>query len=119
VWFAVGMVVAFGAIHAWFYGPQGTLYASLFPIRIRYTGLSTVYQVSGIYASDLTPLILTSLIAAGHGAPWYACGYLVATAVLSVGATVLLNHDDPGPALPQPEPQVNGIALADRATRRT
>jgi len=90
-WFAVGMVVAFGVIHAWFYGPHGTLYASLFPTRIRYTGLSTVYQVSGIYASGLTPLILTSLIAAGHGAPWYACGYLVATAVLSVGATVLLN----------------------------
>jgi hypothetical protein len=60
VWFAVGMVVAFGVIHAWFYGPQGTLYASLFPTRIRYTGLSTVYQVSGIYASGLTPLILTS-----------------------------------------------------------
>jgi MFS family permease len=91
VWFAVGMVVAFGVIQAWFYGPQGTLYASLFPTRIRYTGLSTVYQVSGIYASGLTPLILTNLIAAGHGAPWYACGYLVAMAVLSVGATVLLN----------------------------
>jgi MFS family permease len=90
VWFAVGMVVEFGVIHAWFYAPQGTLYASLFPTRIRYTGLSTVYQVSGIYASGLTPLILTSLVAAGHGAPWYACGYLVATAVLSVGATVLL-----------------------------
>jgi hypothetical protein len=59
------MVVAFGVIHAWFYGPQGTLYASLFPTRIRYTGLSTIYQVSGIYASGLTPLILTSLIAAG------------------------------------------------------
>jgi MFS family permease len=91
VWFTVGMVVAFGVIHAWFYGAQGTLYALLFPTRIRYTGLSTVYQVSGIYASGLTPLILTSLIAAGHGAPWYACGYLVATAVLSVGATVLLS----------------------------
>ena len=79
------------SIHAWVYGPQGTLYASLFPTRIRYTGLSTVYQLSGIYGSALTPLILTSLIAAGHDAPWYACGYLVATAVLSVGATVLLN----------------------------
>lgn len=90
-WFTVGMVVVFGVIHAVFYGAQGTLYASLFPTRIRYTGLSTVYQVSGIYASGLTPLILTSLIAAGHGAPWYACGYLVATAVLSVGATVLLD----------------------------
>jgi MFS family permease len=91
VWFRVGMVVAFGVIHASFYGAQGTLYASLFPTRIRYTGLSTVVQLSGIYAAGLTPLILTGLIAAGHGTPWYACGYLVATAVLSVGATVLLN----------------------------
>ena len=91
-WFAVGMVVEFGVIHAWFYAPQGTLYASLYPTRIRYTGLSTIYQVSGIYASGLTPLILTSLIAADHGRPWYACGYLAATAVLSVGATVLLDR---------------------------
>jgi hypothetical protein len=45
---------------------------------------------TGSYASGLTPLILASLVAAGHGAPWYACGCLVATAVLSVGATVLL-----------------------------
>jgi len=34
------------------------------PARIRYTGLSTVYQLSGVYASGLTPLILTALIAA-------------------------------------------------------
>jgi hypothetical protein len=74
-----------------FYAPQGTLHASLFPTRIRYTGLSTVYQVSGIYASGLTPLTLTNLVAAGHGTPWHACGYLVTTAVLSVAATVLLN----------------------------
>lgn len=94
VWFTVGMVAAFGVIHAWAYGAQGTLYASLFPTRIRYTGLSTVVQLSGIYAAGLTPLILTGLIAAGHGAPWYACGYLVATGVLSVAATLLLNADD-------------------------
>lgn len=89
-WYAVGMVLAFGVIHAWFYGAQGTLYASLFPTRIRYTGLSTVYQLSGIYASGLTPLIMASLIAADHGNPWYACCYLVVTAVFSVGATLLL-----------------------------
>jgi hypothetical protein len=68
-WFAVGMGIAFGVIHAWFYGPRGTLYASRFPTRIRHTGLSTIYQVFGIYASGLTPLILTSLIAANHGVP--------------------------------------------------
>jgi hypothetical protein len=85
-----GMILAVGVIHAWFYGAQGTLYASLYPARIRYTGLSAVYQLSGIYASGLTPLILVSLIAADHGSPWYACAYLVTTVVLSVGASALL-----------------------------
>jgi MFS family permease len=92
-WYAAGMVLAFGVIHAWFYGAQGTLYASLFPTRIRYTGLSTVYQLSGVYASGLTPLLVAALIGAGHGRPWYACSYLVATAVISVGATLLLDPD--------------------------
>ena len=91
--YAVGMILAFGVIHALFYGAQGTLYASLFPTRSRYTGLSTVYQLSGVYASGLTPLILTSLIAAGGGKPWYACGYLVATAAISVVATLLLRPE--------------------------
>jgi len=88
--FAVAMVGVFGIVHAWFYGAQGTLYASLYPTTIRYTGLSTVYQLSGVYASGLTPLILTALIAAGHHTPWLACGYLTATAAISVVATLLL-----------------------------
>lgn len=88
--YAVGMLLVFGVIHAWFYGAQGTLYASLYPARVRYTGLSTVYQLSGVYASGLTPLILTALIAVGNQSPWLACTYLVATATISVVATLLL-----------------------------
>ncbi|MCV7279480.1 MHS family MFS transporter [Mycolicibacterium flavescens] len=88
--YTLGMLVVFGVIHAWFYGAQGTLYASLYPARVRYTGLSTVYQLSGVYASGLTPLILTALIAAADASPWLACSYLVATAVISVIATLLL-----------------------------
>lgn len=88
--YAVAMLVVFGVIHALFYGAQGTLYASLFPARIRYTGLSTVYQLSGVYASGLTPLILTALIGAAGGAPWIACAYLAGTAVISVAATLAL-----------------------------
>jgi Na+/melibiose symporter-like transporter len=91
IWlYALAMLVVFGVIHALFYGAQGTLYASLFPARIRYTGLSTVYQLSGVYASGLTPLILTALIGAASGSPWIACTYLVATAIISVVATLLL-----------------------------
>ncbi|MGE2733629.1 MFS transporter [Mycolicibacterium vaccae] len=88
--YALAMLLVFGVIHALFYGAQGTLYASLFPARIRYTGLSTVYQLSGVYASGLTPLILTALIGVTGGSPWLACGYLVATAVISIVATSLL-----------------------------
>ena len=91
IWlYAVAMLVVFGVVHAWFYGAQGTLYASLVPARVRYSGLSTVYQLSGVYASGLTPLILTALIGAAGGSPWIACTYLVVTAVVSVVATLLL-----------------------------
>jgi MFS family permease len=91
IWaYAVAMLLVFGVIHALFYGAQGTLYASLFPARIRYTGLSTVYQLSGVYASGLTPLILTALIGAAGGSPWIACSYLVVTAAISVVATLAL-----------------------------
>jgi MFS family permease len=94
VWFGLAMIIVFGVVHALFYGAQGTLYSSLYPTGTRYTGLSFVYQFSGIYASGVTPMILTALIAAVGGAPWLACGYLVATAVISVVATALIRDRD-------------------------
>jgi MFS family permease len=92
--FGLAMVVVFGVVHALFYGAQGTLYSALYPTGTRYTGLSFVYQVSGVYASGVTPMILTALIAAVGGAPWLACGYLVATAVISVFATAKIREQD-------------------------
>ncbi|MFF0488094.1 MFS transporter [Nocardia sp. NPDC004068] len=92
--FTVAMIAVFGVAHATFYGAQGTLYAGLFPPEVRYTGLSFVYQVSGVYASGITPMVVTALIAAAGGTPWLACGYLVATAVVSVIATLFIAEDD-------------------------
>jgi len=92
--FGLAMVVVFGVVHALFYGAQGTLYSALYPTNTRYTGLSFVYQFSGVYASGVTPMILTALIAAARGAPWLACGYLVATAVVSVIATAKIREQD-------------------------
>jgi MFS family permease len=94
IWFGLAMIVVFGVVHALFYGAQGTLYSALYPTGTRYTGLSFVYQFSGVYASGVTPLILTALIAAVGGAPWLACGYLVATAVISVFATARIRDQD-------------------------
>jgi MFS family permease len=94
IWFGLAMIIVFGVVHALFYGVQGTLYSALYPTNTRYTGLSFVYQFSGIYASGVTPMILTALIAALGGAPWLACGYLVTTAVISVIATALIRDRD-------------------------
>lgn len=40
-------------------------------------------------------MIMTALIAALGGAPWLACGYLVATAAISVLATAPIRERDP------------------------
>ncbi|QUR66078.1 MFS transporter [Mycobacterium spongiae] len=94
VWFGLVMIMVFGVVHAIFYGAQGTLYSALYPTGTRYTGLSLVYQLSGVYASGVTPMILTALIAVRGGTPWAACGYLVATAAISVLATALIREHD-------------------------
>lgn len=88
------IVGVLGVVHALLYAPQGTLYAQLAPVRSRYTGMSFVYQFSGIYASGLTPLVITALIAAGGGSPWLACGYLVLTGLIGLTATLALRPAD-------------------------
>jgi len=88
------LVLLLGVVHAMLYAPQGTLYAQLAPVQLRYTGMSFVYQFSGIYASGLTPLIVTALVAAGGGTPWLACGYLALTGVIGAAATLALRKHD-------------------------
>ncbi|MGW0894462.1 MFS transporter [Saccharopolyspora sp. NPDC002578] len=88
------IVLVLGVVHSVIYAPQGTLYAQLSPVRLRYTGMSFIYQFSGIYASGLTPLIVTALLAAGGGSPWLACGYLVLTGVIGTAATLFIRRED-------------------------
>lgn len=75
-------------------GAESTLFAELFDTRVRYTGMSLVFQGSGIYASGLTPVILTALLAAGGASPWLAAGYLALTAVISLLAVRLIRPAD-------------------------
>ena len=49
VWLA--LVIPFGIFYAMAYGPEAALFAELFDANVRYTGISFVYQVSGIFAS--------------------------------------------------------------------
>src|SRR5260370_7327450 len=60
IWLAI--TVPFAFVYPAVYGPQAALFSELFDTRVRYTGISFVYQFSGIFASALTPTIATSLL---------------------------------------------------------
>lgn len=77
------MIIPFGIIYAMCYGPEAALFCDLFDARVRYTGISFVYQFSGIFASGITPIIATYLIAANGNQPWYLCAYVVFAALVS------------------------------------
>ena len=77
------LILPFGIVYAMCYGPEAALFCDLFDPRVRYTGISFVYQFSGIFASGITPIIATYLIAANGNQPWYLCAYVVFAALVS------------------------------------
>jgi MFS family permease len=90
-WLVVAvLLVQIGVWYGLMTGAESTLFAELFDTDVRYTGMSLVFQGSGIWASGLTPVFLTGLLALGRGDPWWAAGYLAATAVISVAAVALM-----------------------------
>ncbi len=87
---ALGIVIPFGIVYAVCYGPEAALFADLFDANVRYTGISFVYQFSGIFASGLTPIIATWLLAKGGGQPWLICAYVVFAALVSMGCAMAM-----------------------------
>jgi MFS transporter, MHS family, shikimate and dehydroshikimate transport protein len=90
IWLAIA--VPFGLVYPAVYGPQAALFSELFDTRVRYTGISFVYQFSGIFASGLTPIIATSLLPAGGNKPWLICGYILLVSIISA-VSVFSMHD--------------------------
>ena len=81
VWLAIA--VPFALVYPAVYGPQAALFSELFDTRVRYTGISFVYQFSGIFASGLTPIIATALLPMGGGQPWLICLYVLFVSLVS------------------------------------
>jgi MHS family shikimate/dehydroshikimate transporter-like MFS transporter len=88
----IALIVAFGIIYAMCYGPEAALFSDLFDTRVRYTGISFVYQFSGIFASGITPIIATWLIAKNGGQPWFVCGYVVFAALVSMASAIAIGR---------------------------
>ena len=84
VW--VSVVVALGLIYPAIYAPLAAFWSELFDTRVRYTGIGTVYQFSGILASGLTPSIAALLLGFAGGEPWLFVGYMIVVTLISLTA---------------------------------
>ncbi|HZS83422.1 MAG TPA: MFS transporter [Stellaceae bacterium] len=88
----VAIIIPLGVIYAGVYGPEAALFCELFDTRVRYTGISVVYQLSGIVSSAITPLIATALLAAGGNQPWLVATYMLIVGVISAGSASLMRR---------------------------
>ena len=96
LWIAI--IIPFGIFYASVYGPEAALFAELFDARVRYSGISFVYQFSGIFASGITPIIATALLAQGGGQPWLICAYVMFAAIVSAVCALSMNRVAAGDA---------------------
>ncbi|MBV0893354.1 MHS family MFS transporter [Paracoccus sp. Z118] len=88
----LGLVLPFGIVYPMVYGPEAALFADLFDPTVRYTGVSFVYQFSGIFASGITPMIATALMAANNNDPFWLCAYVVFAGLVSMVCAVLIGR---------------------------
>jgi metabolite-proton symporter len=79
---------AFGACTM--FGAEGVLFAELFPTRVRYSGMSTVYQLGVLPSGAVAPVICTLLIKEFDNASWPVASYVVAMALITLVALAFL-----------------------------
>ncbi len=73
------------------YGPIATFLAELFGTRVRYSGLSVSYMLSGLLGSATTPIVTTALLSwtgKGSSVAWYMIG----SALISLVALLMLTE---------------------------
>jgi metabolite-proton symporter len=81
----LAMMTAFAA----HYGPLATFLAELFGTKVRYSGLSLAYMLSGLLGSATTPFITTWLLGATHQSSSVAW-FILISACLSLAALLVL-----------------------------
>jgi len=79
------------------YGPQAALYAELFPVGVRYSGVSIGYALGSILGGAFAAMIAQSIVVA-TGKSWMVGAYVILTALISFVAVTRIK-DRPGVSL--------------------
>jgi metabolite-proton symporter len=78
------IVIPYGILYSAVYGNVAAFQCDLFEAKVRYTGISFVYQMTSVVAG-MTALISTALVKMNGGQPWLVCWYVVLSGLLSAG----------------------------------
>ena len=103
IWLAT--IIPFGILYAMVYAPEAALFCDLFDAKVRYTGISFVYQFSGIFASGITPIIATALLKVNGGQPWLICAYVLFAGLVSAWCAAMIGKDQKN-RIEEPEAKV-------------
>jgi hypothetical protein len=87
-------IVTSGVIHSAMYGPMAAFMAEMFGTGTRYTGTSLGYQLASVIGGGFGPLIATSLLALGGGAPntIYISTFIAASCLATVLAAYFVSE---------------------------
>ena len=81
----IAVAVSFG--QGIMFGPEAAWVAELFPVRLRYSGASLGFQLGAALSGGLTPILASALLLWTH-ATWSISFYLIAMAIVTLGATL-------------------------------
>ncbi len=105
----LAVVIGWGIAACTMYGPEGALFAEVFPTRVRYSGMSVVYQIGVLPTGAIAPLIATTLVVHYSGSSWPVAVYVVAMALITLVSLFFLPetkdrdiHADVDPGRPRP-----------------
>lgn len=98
IWIAIVLGWALGACTM--FGAEAAFFAELFPARVRYSGMSLVYQLGVLPSGAIAPALAVWLVAVS-GSSWAVSAYVMVAAVIALVALFFaretahlnLNHD--------------------------
>lgn len=88
----IAIVISIGVLWAPVYGPEAALFCELFDTRVRYTGVSLVYQIGAIIFLAPIPILAALLVALDGNQPWLLAAYVVFGCAVSALAAGLMRR---------------------------
>ena len=109
VWIAI--VVPYGVFYSAVYGNVAAFLCDLFDAKVRYSGISFVYQMTSAVAGA-TALIATVLVKLGNGQPWLVCWYVLLSGILSSACAYVIARraSSNGRVTASPHPEVSRLS---------